>query len=258
MSKLSGESTVAGGNVQWEAINWPEAKGVGKGIANRFAQLGMNLVIAYDSDDETAHASSDDLASCGAAVLLVKTGMKRRGEVESLFRQAIDRFGSIDIVMANAGFEVIDGPFTDMEEDRMDHVVDLNVKGTFFTLQQAARHVVDGGRIIATTSAIALYPPEKAGVYASTKAAVRTTVEVLSKEMGPRRVTVNSVAPGLVKSAGVFTHIPHELEEQAVGATPLGRMVEPADVAGVAMFAISDDAGMITGQHLGITGGSVQ
>ena len=116
-------------------------KGVDRGIADRFAQLGMNLVIAYDSDDETAQASSDDLARRGAAVLRVKTDIRRRGEVESLFRQAIDRFGSIDIVMANAGFEVIDGPFTDMEEARMDHVIDLNFKGTFFTLQQAARHI---------------------------------------------------------------------------------------------------------------------
>lgn len=83
--------------------------------------------------------------------------------MESLFSQAIARFGQIDVVMGNAGFEVIDGPFTDMEEERLDHVVDLNVKGTFFTLQQAARHVVGGGRIIATSSTIALYPPEQAG-----------------------------------------------------------------------------------------------
>ncbi len=233
-------------------------KGVGKGIADRFAQLGMNLVIAYDADDETAEAAAEDLTRRGALVLLVKADIKRRGDVESLFKQAIDRFGQIDVVMANAGFEVIDGPFVTMEEERLDHVIDLNIKGTFFTLQQAARHVVDGGRIIATASTIALYPPEKAGVYASTKAAVRTMVEVLSKEIGPRRVTVNSVAPGMVKSAGVFTQIPHELEEQAVAATPLGRMVEPADIGGVAVFLISDDAAMITGQHLGITGGAVQ
>ena len=233
-------------------------KGVGKGIADRFAALGMNLVVGYGSDDDAAQAAADDLTARGATVLLVRADLRRRAEVESLFSQAVARFGSIDIVMANAGFEVIDGPFTDMDEDRLDHVVDLNVKGTFFTLQQAARHVVDGGRIVATSSTIALYPAEKAGVYASTKAAVRTMVEVLSKELGPRRVTVNSLAPGMVKGAGVFTEIPGDLEKQAVEATPLGRMVEPADIAGAAVFLVSDDAAMISGQHLAITGGSTQ
>lgn len=233
-------------------------KGVGKGIADRFAQLGMNLVIGYGSDDETAQAARDNLVGYGAGVLLIKADIRRRGEVEHLFSQAIAQFGQIDVVIANAGVEVIDGPFTDMEEERLDHVVDLNVKGTFFTLQQAARHVVDGGRIIATSSTIALYPPENAGVYASTKAAVRTMVEVLAKELGPRQVTVNSIAPGMVKGAGVFTQMPRDLEEQAVGATPLGRVVTPPDIAGTAVFLISNDAAMISGQHLGITGGAVQ
>lgn len=233
-------------------------KGVGKGIADRFAALGMNLVVGYGSDDAAAQEAAADLTARGATVLLVEADLRRRAEVENLFSQAAARFGSIDIVMANAGFEVIDGPFTDMDEERLDHVVDLNVKGTFFTLQQAARHVVDGGRIVVTSSTIALYPPEKAGVYAATKAAVRTMVEVLSKELGPRRVTVNSLAPGMVKAAGVFTEIPADLEKQATSATPLGRMVEPADVAGVAVFLVSDDAAMISGQHLGITGGSTQ
>jgi 3-oxoacyl-[acyl-carrier protein] reductase len=233
-------------------------KGVGKGIADRFAALGMNLVVAYASDDAAARAAAEDLTRHGATVLLVKTDLRKRAQVEDLFRRAGEAFGPIDVVVANAGVEVIDRTFADLEEERMDHVIDLNVKGTFFTLQQAARHVVDGGRIVVTASTIALYPPEKAGVYAATKAATRTMVEVLAKELGPRRVTVNSLAPGMVKAAGVFTAIASELEQQAVGATPLGRMVVPADVGGGAVFLISDDAAMITGQHLGITGGAVQ
>lgn len=233
-------------------------KGVGRGIADRFARLGMNLVIAYGSDDDAAQATEADLTSHGVEVLLIKTDLRKRREVEGLFAQAVERFGKIDVVMANAGFEVIDGTIAEMEEDRLDHVVDLNVKGTFFTLQQAARHVASGGRIVATSSTIALYPPQKAGVYAATKAAGRTLVEVLAKELGPRRITVNSIAPGMVKSAGVFTKMPDDLEKQAVGATPLGRMIEPADVAGIAVFLLSDDAAMITGQHLGITGGATQ
>lgn len=231
-------------------------KGVGRAIAGRFAQAGMNLAIGYGSDDEAAQTASAELAATGAKVLMLKTDIRLRGEVEALFQRAREEFGRIDIVVANAGIEVIDRTFADLEEESMDRVVDINVKGTFFTLQQAARHVVDGGRIIATSSTIALYPPEKAGLYASTKAAVRLMVEGLAKELGPRGVTVNSIAPGMVKSAGVFTRIPGELESQAVGATPLGRMVEPADIGGTALFLASDDAAMISGQHLGITGGA--
>ncbi|CAA9534275.1 MAG: 3-oxoacyl-[acyl-carrier protein] reductase [uncultured Solirubrobacteraceae bacterium] len=233
-------------------------KGVGRGIADRFAGLGMNLVVAYDRDDAAAQAAAEELQRGGATVLLVKADITERAQVEALFSRALAEFGQIDVVMANAGVEVIDRTFADLEEARMDRVVDLNVKGTFFTLQQAARHVADGGRIVVTASTIALYPPEKAGVYAATKAATRTMVEVLAKELGPRRVTVNSLAPGMVKAAGVFTGIPADLEAQAVGATPLGRMVVPADVGGAAAFLVSDDAAMITGQHLGITGGAVQ
>lgn len=231
-------------------------KGVGRAIAGRFAQAGMNLAIGYGSDDEAAQTATAELAAAGAKVLMLKTDVRNRGEVEALFQRAHDEFGRIDIVVANAGIEVIDRTFADLEEESMDRVVDINVKGTFFTLQQAARHVVDGGRIIATSSTIALYPPEKAGLYASTKAAVRLMVEGLAKELGPRGITVNSIAPGMVKSAGVFTQIPSELENQAIEATPLGRMVEPADIGGTALFLASADAAMISGQHLGITGGA--
>lgn len=231
-------------------------KGVGLAIAQRFAKAGMNLAIGYGSDEEAARTSADTLKAAGAKVLMLKTDIRHRGEVEALFARAQADFGQIDVVVANAGVEVIDRTFADLEEDSMDRVVDTNVKGTFFTLQQAARHVADGGRVIVTSSTIALYPVEQAGLYASTKAAVRLMVEVLSKELGPRGVTVNSIAPGMVKAAGVFTRMPGELEAQAVAATPLGRMVEPADIGGTAVFLLSDDAAMITGQHLGITGGA--
>ena len=243
-------------NGQQTAIVTGGTKGVGRAIAQRLAQSGMNLVIGYSSDEEAARATSAELAGSAGEVLTLKTDIRKRAEVEALFKHALDRFGRIDVVVANAGVEVIDRTFADLEEESMDRVVDINVKGTFFTLQQAARHVADGGRIIVTSSTIALNPPEKAGLYASTKAAVRLMVEGLSKELGPRGVTVNSIAPGMVKSAGVFTEIGSEIETRAVAATPLGRMVEPADIGGTALFLVSGDAAMISGQHLGITGGA--
>lgn len=244
------------GNERRTAIVTGGTKGVGLAIARRLADAGMNLAIGYASDEEAAQAAADALTAAGADVLTLKTDIRRRGQVEALFARAVDGFGRIDAVIANAGVEIIDRTFADLEEEGMDKVVDTNVKGTFFTLQQAARHVVDGGRIVVTSSTIALYPVEKAGLYASTKAAGRLMVEALAKELGPRGVTVNSIAPGMVKAAGVFTRMPGELEAQAVAATPLGRMVEPADIGGTAVFLLSDDAAMITGQHIGVTGGA--
>lgn len=105
---------------------------------------------------------------------------------------------------------MVETPFADMTEADLDRVVDINVKVTFFTLQQATRLVMDGGRVVATGSIIAVYPPPGAGAYAATKMAVRTMIEVLSLELGPRSVTVNSLDPGPVDGAGIFGNMPEK------------------------------------------------
>jgi 3-oxoacyl-[acyl-carrier protein] reductase len=137
----------------------------------------------------------------------------------------------------------------------MNRVVDINFKGTFFALQQAARTVVDGGRVIATASTIASYPPPGSGVYAATKAAVRLMVEVLSLELGPRGITVNSLDPGAVEGAGIFTHMSEDLRRTFEKQSPMGRLPQPKDLVGAVAFLLSDDAAMVSGLHLAVTGG---
>ncbi len=230
-------------------------KGVGAAIARALAEQGCNLALGFHGDDDANQATVAALRTIGTDSLLVRGDIRKRRNVEQLFRETIARFGSVDIVCANAGVEKVDASFADLAEADLDLIVDTNVKGTFFVLQQAARQVVDGGRIIATASTIALYPPANAGVYAGTKAAVRLMAEVLAQELGPRRITVNTLDPGIIAGAGVVTHLSDVERAKYTETVPLGRMLTPDDLKGAITFLVSDGAMMITGQHLCVTGG---
>ncbi|WP_428393507.1 SDR family NAD(P)-dependent oxidoreductase [Lichenicoccus sp.] len=231
------------------------SRGVGAAIARALAEQSHDLVLAFNADGDAAEVTAKQLRAIGSDPLLMHVDIRSRASVETLFDAARERFGRIDVVCANAGVEKVDTPFAEISEADLDLIVDTNVKGTFFTLQQAARHVTDGGRIIATASTIALYPPANAGAYAPTKAAVRLMVEVLAQELGPRRVTVNTLDPGIVAGAGVVTHVSDDERAHFVEGIPLGRMLTPDDLKGMIAFLVSDGAAMVTGQHLCVTGG---
>jgi len=230
-------------------------KGIGAAAAAHLASLGYDLAVSYSSDDKAAEETRAAVVAAGGNCVVVKGDSRRRGSVEDLFREAGDRFGDIYAVIANAGVENVVSPFADMAEEEMDRVVDINVKGTFFALQQAARRVVDGGRVIATASMTASYPPPGSGVYAATKAAVRLMVEVLSLELGPRGITVNSLDPGPVEGAGIFTHMSDEQRQTFLKQAPMGRLPQPNDLVGALAFLLSDGAAMVSGHHLAVTGG---
>ncbi|KFL29560.1 hypothetical protein JP75_20195 [Devosia riboflavina] len=230
-------------------------RGVGRAVAEHLASLGYNLALSYVSDDASAEATRAAIAASGAESLIVKGDTRNRANVEQLFAAAKERFGDIYGVFANAGVENVEAPFTEMTEEELDRVVDINFKGTFFTLQQAARSVVDGGRVIATSSTIASYPPAGSGAYAATKAAVRLMVQVLALELGPRGIAVNSLDPGAVEGAGIFTHMSDELRQAFYKQTPMGRLPRASDMAGTVAFLLSDGAAMVSGHNLAVTGG---
>lgn len=127
-------------------------EGIGRVIAEHLASLGYRLALSYSGDEEAAAATRARVAELGAEATATRADSRQRGDVEQLFAAASARFGDLYAVIANAGIEDVEAPFADMAEDAFDRVVDINVKGTFFTLQQAARHVVDHGRVIATGS----------------------------------------------------------------------------------------------------------
>lgn len=230
-------------------------KGIGRAAAEHLAGLGYNLVVSYSSDEGAATATRQTLERLDAQALVIKADSRRRAEVEALFAQAVDRFGRLYGVLANAGLENVEAPFAEMAEEDLDRIIDINVKGTFLTLQQAARHVVDGGRVIATASTIAVYPPPNSGAYAASKAAVRTMVEVMALELGARQVTVNSLCPGPVKGSGIFTEMDAAAVKAFADASPMGRIPEAEDLTGAIAFLLSDQARLVSAHHMSVTAG---
>ena len=230
-------------------------KGIGGAVAQHLATLGHRLALSYSSDEAAAKATEANIRAAGADGLVVRADSRRRAEVEDFFGQAKARFGDIYAVVANAGLENTAAPFAEMCEEDLDRIVDINVKGTFFTLQQAARTVVDGGRVIATASTIARYPPPGSGAYAASKAAVRLMVEVLALELGPRGITVNSLSPGAVEGSGMFTEMNDDVRKTFYAATPMGRLPKAQDMTGAVAFLLSDGASLVTAHHLEVTAG---
>ncbi len=182
-------------------------------------------------------------------------------DLEAMFAAAIERFGHIDIVVANAGVEVINQPVADVTEEDFDRLFAINTKGAFFTMQKAARHVADQGRIIYIGSAATRGPFPGAGLYGCSKMAPLYLVDSLALEIGARKVTVNAIQPTAVDGAGVFSVAGDylELKQQIAAMRPIeGRMATPQDVADAAEYFASPLAHWVSGQHLLVTGGAPQ
>lgn len=234
------------------------SKGIGRAIALALAHAGCDVVIGYGQDRGGASDVCDEIGRTGRRGLAVQVDVAQPNSVMHLFEQAERLLGGLDIVVANAGIELIDVPFADYTEAQYDRVFDTNTKGTFFTLQQAARRVRAGGRIIVVCSNTTVLSLPGFAVYGASKLAPKFFVEVLAKEIGARGVTVNSVSPGVTRGAGVFTSTqdddPYLMQMRA--ATPLGRLGEPRDAANAVLLLASEQAAFITGHHLAVDGGA--
>jgi 3-oxoacyl-[acyl-carrier protein] reductase len=231
-------------------------KGIGRGIAEKYASLGIKLILNYANDDQSAKELTGAIKPYGVEFQVIKANVSKVSEIQKLFTDAVERFGHIDIVVANAGVELINTPFTESSEADFDKVYNLNVKGTYFVMQEAAKHVVDGGKIILISSTISIHPEAGASIYCSSKAAGKLFVEVLAKELGFRKVTVNSIMPGVIDNAGVITHAPKEIRDLMIAGSPLKRLGTPDDIARVAAFLASGDSDYINAHHIAVNGGS--
>jgi 3-oxoacyl-[acyl-carrier protein] reductase len=198
----------------------------------------------------------------GARAIAVQANMSVLPDIERLFAEAAKRFRQIDIVVANAGVELIGIGFLDITEEQFDRRFAINTKGTFFTLQVAARHVADSGRIIYIGSSTTAVPVPSEGLYGSSKTAPRYAVQVLAQELADRGVTVNTILPTAIDGAGVFTEPnPDHPVWQFVGAQPgrIGRRMRTVDdVANAAEYLASDLAAWVSGQSLLVSGGAAQ
>ncbi|MEU8080905.1 glucose 1-dehydrogenase [Catellatospora citrea] len=235
------------------AIVTGASRGIGRGIALRLAADGANVVVNYVGNADAAKEVVETITERGGNAVAVQADTASAVDVERLFSEAAAAFGGVDIVVNNAGITVV-GPFEALPLDQFDRVVDVNFKGVFYVLQQAARHVRDGGRIVNISTGYTRNPNPYVGAYTATKAAVEHLSFSLSKELGPKQITVNSVLPGLVETEGMAPEARAAMD-MVIGMTPLGRVGQPEDIADVVAFLAGPDARWITGQSVAAAGG---
>ena len=234
------------------------ARGLGKAIAERYAALGADIVLNYSRDKVAADETVSNIKAMGVKVIALQAGVSKVTDIEKLFNEALAAFGKIDIVVANAGIEMVETPVVKFTEEQFDRVFSINTKGSYFTMQQAAKHVADNGRILYIASSTTSFPVPGMAVYGGSKTTPRYLVDILSKEIGHRGVTVNSIIPFAVDHAGIFVdpEAYPALRKQLLDSCPLGRLAEVEDVANIAEFFASDLSSFVSGQHRLVNGGA--
>lgn len=236
------------------------ARGLGKAIAERYAALGANIVINYSKDSISAEETLLTIKAMGVKAIAIQADVSKVTDIERLFEETKKVFGKIDIVVANAGIEMVETPVVDFTEEQFDKLFSINTKGAYFTMQQAAKNVEDNGRIIYIASGTTAFPIPGMGVYGGSKTTPRYLVDVLSKEIGQRGITVNSIIPFAVDHSGIFVdpHAYPELRKSLIESCPMGRLAEVEDVANLAEFFASDLSSFVNGQHLLVNGGAMK
>ncbi|RWM11616.1 SDR family oxidoreductase [Mesorhizobium sp.] len=232
------------------AIVTGSSRGIGRAIAEGLAANGASVVINYVGNRKAGDDVVAAILANGGKALAIQADISIPTDVRRLFDETEGRLGAIDIVVANVGVAVIK-PLVEASEADFDRVFGTNAKGTFFTLQEAAKRVRDGGRIIAVSTGGTKMFFTQTALYLGSKGAVEQFVRVLSRELGPRGVTVNTLSPGFTDT----DLLPERDRAVAAGMSPFGRIGTPRDVADVAVFLASDQARWLTGENIQAGGG---
>lgn len=232
------------------------SQGIGRGIAERLGKDGAKVVINYASNEVAANEVVAQINSNGGQAIAVQGDVSKLIDIEHMFNTTLERFGKLDILVNNAGIATL-LPLTDITETEFDRVFSLNAKGTLFCLKQAALHLVDNGRVINIASSTVDFPTEGAYIYAGSKAAVKKYTQIAAQELGKRGITVNTVTPGVTKTA-LSSKLPESFTQPVVESSPFKRLGMPEDIADVVAFLVTEDARWITGQDILVNGGAKQ
>jgi 3-oxoacyl-[acyl-carrier protein] reductase len=250
MSKLTGKIALVTG----------ASKGIGASIAEHLAAEGASVVVNYASSKSGAETVVKHITDKGGKAIAVQADVSKAEDIERLFSEIKTAYGKLDILVNNAGiYEFL--PLEAVTPAHFHKQFDLNVLGLILTTQAAVKLIgPEGGSIINIGSIVGPMPVQTATVYSATKAAVDAVTVALSKELGPKKIRVNSLNPGMVETEGLHAvgFADGDFRKMVEAQTPLGRIAQPEDIARAAVFFASDDSGWVTGQIMIAAGGQRQ
>jgi len=247
MSNLKGKVAVVTG----------ASKGIGAAIARGLGDAGASVVVNYGSSKEGADRVVADITSKGGKAVAVQGDVSKAADVQRLFKETKKTFGSLDVLVNNAGIYKFE-PIEAVMEAEFHREFNTNVLGLILATQEAVKHFgPEGGSVINIGSVASVKTPAMSVVYSATKGAVDAVTRVLSKELGPKKIRVNSINPGGVETEG--THqggiVGSDFQKQMIAETPLGRFGQPEDIAPIAVFLASPESGWLTGETILASGG---
>ena len=233
------------------------SKGIGASIAKHLAAEGASVAVNYASSKTGADKVVAEITGNGGKAVAVQADVAKKPDIERLFAETKKAFGALDILVNNAGiYEFL--PLEKITEDHFHKQFNVNVLGQILATQEAVKHFGSkGGTIINISSVASTSAPAGGSVYSATKAAVDAVTKSLAKELGPRKIRLNTINPGMVETEGLHSAgmVESDFRKQIEAQTPLGRIGQPDDIAPAVVFLASPDAGWITGQSLYLTGG---
>jgi 3-oxoacyl-[acyl-carrier protein] reductase len=247
MSKLTGKVAVVTG----------ASKGIGAAIAKALAAEGAAVVVNYSSGKSGADSVVAAITAAGGKAVAVGGDVSKAADAQGIIDTAIETYGQLDILVNNSGVYEF-SPIETITEEHFHKHFNVNVLGLLLVTQAAVKHLGEGASIVNVSSVVSRITPPGSAVYTATKGAVDGITGVLARELGPRKIRVNSVNPGMVATEGTHSAgiIGSDFEQWALSTTPLGRIGQPDDIADVVTFLASNDARWLTGESLIASGGS--
>ena len=230
------------------------SRGIGAAIARELAKAGARVVVNYAGSKQAAEQLVSEIRAAGGNALALQADVSKADQVKNLFDAAIAYYGRIDVLVNNAGI-MINKLIKDTTDDDFSRSFDINVKGTFNTLREAATRLADNGSVINFSTSVLRIMLPTYGTYVATKAAVEQLTRVFAKEVGSRGINVNSVSPGPTNTELFMNGKSQEVVGRLASLSAFNRIGEPDDIAKVIVFLASDEAKWISAQNIGINGG---
>ena len=232
------------------------SRGIGAFTANVLAQQGHSIIINYARHDEEANKVVNKILASGGSASAFKANIAHSNEVKALFEYVIQTYGRLDVLINNAGIMAL-SKIEHVEDDSINQLLDVNLKGSLYTMREAAKHLSSGGKIINLSSSVVGMNLEQYGVYTATKAAIESLTVILAKELRGRNITVNAIAPGPTATELFLDGKSEELIKKLSQAAPLERLGTVEDIAAVLDFAVNEASDWVNAQVLRVNGGMI-